>query len=308
MEEEIVVIEDNNIEEINIEEENYSGKPYELPIASKDTLGGIKVGQNLTIDEDGTLNAVVPTKVSDLENDKGFISKVPEEYITETELNEKGYLTEHQDISNLATKNELPTKTSQLENDSNFINSIKTINGQSLIGEGDIVIEGGGGTGSGGSLEIERITIPSNSGLNEDNPDWVSANFIEVQKCGNICMLNLDGGDGIQLLNGTIKTIAILPEGYRPIKNLGGWIYVMSDNWTNTKQARITVYTTGEVRLIQRTETKMKISQVLGQFAYYVDEPMPIVGENVDISKYATIEDMENTINEAIGVALEGEY
>ena len=30
---------------------------YELPIASQDTLGGIKVGANLTIDEDGTLNA-----------------------------------------------------------------------------------------------------------------------------------------------------------------------------------------------------------------------------------------------------------
>lgn len=57
MEEEIVLMEENDIEEINIEEENYSGKPYELPIASKDVLGGIKVGENLTIDEDGTLNA-----------------------------------------------------------------------------------------------------------------------------------------------------------------------------------------------------------------------------------------------------------
>ena len=30
---------------------------YELPIASTDTLGGIKIGNNLTIDEDGTLHA-----------------------------------------------------------------------------------------------------------------------------------------------------------------------------------------------------------------------------------------------------------
>jgi len=30
---------------------------YSLPIASENTLGGIKVGENLTIDEDGTLNA-----------------------------------------------------------------------------------------------------------------------------------------------------------------------------------------------------------------------------------------------------------
>lgn len=35
------------------------------------------------------------------------------------------------------------TNTSQLNNDSNFINEIKTINGQSLIGQGNIVIEGG---------------------------------------------------------------------------------------------------------------------------------------------------------------------
>lgn len=33
------------------------GSDYELPIASKTTLGGIKVGDNLTIDADGTLNA-----------------------------------------------------------------------------------------------------------------------------------------------------------------------------------------------------------------------------------------------------------
>ena len=33
----------------------------------------------------------VPTKVSDLTNDSGFISTVPAEYITESELNTKGY-------------------------------------------------------------------------------------------------------------------------------------------------------------------------------------------------------------------------
>lgn len=46
----------------------------------------------------------VPTKVSDLANDKNYISSIPSEYITETELNAKGYLTSHQDISGLQTK------------------------------------------------------------------------------------------------------------------------------------------------------------------------------------------------------------
>lgn len=36
---------------------NVGGSSYKLPIASETTLGGIKVGNNLTIEEDGTLNA-----------------------------------------------------------------------------------------------------------------------------------------------------------------------------------------------------------------------------------------------------------
>lgn len=88
-------------------------------------------------------NIDVPTKLSDLANDVPFVSqgefnslyntvnskqdnisdledirqgaslgmtalqKVPDEYITETELDSKGYLTEHQDVSHLATKEEV---------------------------------------------------------------------------------------------------------------------------------------------------------------------------------------------------------
>ena len=49
----------------------------------------------------------VPTNVSAFANDKGYLTSIPSEYITETELNNKGYLTQHQDISNLATKSEV---------------------------------------------------------------------------------------------------------------------------------------------------------------------------------------------------------
>ena len=51
----------------------------------------------------------------------------------------------------------IPTFTSQLENDSNFVSSdnLKTINGESLIGEGDITISGGGGSSSGSGAYAE---------------------------------------------------------------------------------------------------------------------------------------------------------
>ena len=49
----------------------------------------------------------IPIKLSELENDMGFLMEVPDEYITEDELNNKNYLTEHQDISHLALKSEI---------------------------------------------------------------------------------------------------------------------------------------------------------------------------------------------------------
>ena len=52
---------------------------------------------------------IVPTKVSQLENDNNYLTSIPEEYVTDTELNAKGYLTEHQDLSAYALKTEIPT-------------------------------------------------------------------------------------------------------------------------------------------------------------------------------------------------------
>lgn len=46
----------------------------------------------------------IPTKTSQLENDSRFLTSVPSEYITETELNAKRYLTQHQDISGKVDK------------------------------------------------------------------------------------------------------------------------------------------------------------------------------------------------------------
>lgn len=72
----------------------------------------------------------VPTKISAFTNDSGYLTSIPSEYITETELNAKGYLTKHQDISG---------KQDKLVSGTN----IKTINGTSLLGSGDLTIEAG---------------------------------------------------------------------------------------------------------------------------------------------------------------------
>ena len=47
---------------------------------------------------------MIPTKTSQLTNDSGYITSIPSEYITENELNAKGYLTEHQSLDNYVAK------------------------------------------------------------------------------------------------------------------------------------------------------------------------------------------------------------
>ena len=69
------------------------------------------------------------------------LQSVPSEYVTETELNNKGYLTSVPDT--YALKSEIPdisVKQDTLVSGTN----IKTINGESILGSGNITIEGGG--------------------------------------------------------------------------------------------------------------------------------------------------------------------
>ena len=69
----------------------------------------------------------IPTKTSQLANDSNYLTAIPSEYVTESELNAKGYLTQHQSLTDYAKKSDIPTvptKTSQLTNDSNFLTTI----------------------------------------------------------------------------------------------------------------------------------------------------------------------------------------
>ena len=58
---------------------------------------------------DYALKTDIPTNVSDFTNDAGYITMIPDEYVTEAELESKGYLTDHQDLSAYALKTEIPS-------------------------------------------------------------------------------------------------------------------------------------------------------------------------------------------------------
>ena len=63
--------------------------------AQVNVLESVKVNGAVLTATDKTVDISVPTKTSDLTNDSGYITSIPSEYITESELNAKGYLTNY---------------------------------------------------------------------------------------------------------------------------------------------------------------------------------------------------------------------
>lgn len=180
----------------------------EQPIASADTLGGVKVGTGLSINPEGVLSADSPEwnnisgKPEDIVNiterlaskldtvtynsekanfatkdelnskadasaiadmatqtwvqGQGYLTEVPSDYVTNSELTEglagkqdKGDYALKSDLNTLATKEELATKAdaSALSSKQDTLVSgtnIKTINGETILGAGDITIQAGG--------------------------------------------------------------------------------------------------------------------------------------------------------------------
>ena len=141
-------------------------------IAKVATSGDIDLSNYVTKDtvytkaQTDALIPSVPSKVSQLENDSNYLSSIPEEYVTDTELNAKGYLTQHQDLSAYALKTEIPTVPSldgyaTTEYVNNAIANIPTTDLSNYYTksetysktEVDTLVANSGGSSSGGTTE-----------------------------------------------------------------------------------------------------------------------------------------------------------
>ncbi len=153
MEQEIILEKETKEASINIETEKVIGLSDYNAMLNKPKINNVILSDEKTLDDLGIqekgeyANATdVPTKVSQLENDKGFLTKIPDEYVTEQELDDKGFLTEHQDISHLAKKDELHSHSNKKvldnitqesidnwNNKSDFSGNYKDLNGKPNI-------------------------------------------------------------------------------------------------------------------------------------------------------------------------------
>ena len=123
----------------------------------------------LQIKEEGVIYVItdaaeiaIPTKLSELENDKGYLTEIPSEYITDTELNTT--------IAPLIINVTQGVNSVEVEKYNKAKNTIyyKTINGESIIGEGNIEIEGGGGSGT---INIKELTQAEYNALTSYDDD-----------------------------------------------------------------------------------------------------------------------------------------
>ena len=148
-------------------------------IAKVATSGDIDLSNYVTKDtvytkeQTDALIPSVPSKVSQLENDSNYLSSIPEEYVTDTELNAKGYLTSHQDLSAYALKTEIPTVPSldgyaTTEYVNNAIANVPTTDLSNYYTkaetysktEVDTLVANSGGSSSGGTTEPTTPPTP----------------------------------------------------------------------------------------------------------------------------------------------------
>ena len=122
---------------------------------------------------------VIPTKTSELTNDSGFLTEhqplktINNESIVGTgNIEIEGFSGDYNDLTN---KPAIPTKTSELTNDSGFLTeqTLKTINGESLVGTGNIEIGGGSGRNVWYGSQAQFDAIPD-SELDQETDYYIS--------------------------------------------------------------------------------------------------------------------------------------
>ena len=138
----------------------------------------------------------IPTKTSQLTNDSNFISSIPSEYVTEAELEAKGYSTFSGSYNDLTNKPTIPTKTSQLTNDSRYLTEIPSeyakltdLNGyatETFVNEAI----------ANAKFDSDNIDLSKYAPI--DNPNFTTAISMDRDKDSTVGVRSVALGDGVR--------------------------------------------------------------------------------------------------------------
>lgn len=169
--------------------ENYYTK-YQIDKMLEEIESGITSGCCITPEEvdekiDDAISGITPCDLSDYYTKEEVDALIPEVpslsgYATEQWVLDKHYIT-GVDLSDYATKEEIPTvptSNTAFTNDAGYLTEhqpIKTINGNSLIGTGDIEIGTGGTISIDSELSLESVNPVENKVITEALNDKLDA-------------------------------------------------------------------------------------------------------------------------------------
>ena len=213
---------------------------YTLPIASDSQLGGVMIGEGLSI-SDGKINVLnndivwddiqnkptIPTKVSQLQNDSGYLTEHQDlsEYALKTDLhkhtnknvldtitqekidgwnNKSDFSGSYNDLSDKPT---IPTKTSQLTNDSGYLTS------ENLPDE--YILPSATSSSLGGVIVGDGLSVNSNGVISSNHIDDI-INNLKLSYDSSTGTVNLTYNNNII----SSITIEVSKNNYSIINNL----------------------------------------------------------------------------------------
>lgn len=171
-------------------------------------------GDNIDITDDVISVTGMPTNLSDLNDDVGYVTQLELADVYDT----------------------IPTDVSQLNNDSGYLTSsdFKTINNQSIVGSGNINIQGGGGSYTAGAniditndvISVTGITVPTKtSDLTNDS------NYVASTNLKTINTQSIVGSGNINIPSG-VSVSSLTQDEYdelTPEEKANGTIWIITD-------------------------------------------------------------------------------
>lgn len=286
---------DDMVDFIKEHKEELRGKDGYTPIKGVDYFDG--KDYVLTEDDKEDISKLVevnvPTKVSDLVNDSGYLTSIPEEYVTETEL-EDNYLTSEadptvpnyvksiteSDISNwnnksdfsgsytdLTDKPTMPTKVSELENDEGYQTEGQVYDIAYQAAEGWYLDVGNGYIADYAPTKEELESVS----------EAVEENYQNIESLSETV-----GGQGIQLENidGAIHNLGeSIDEKIAIVEQMFG------DYYSKTEAVEHIHYVIHD-HLLAYTYSHEDINAMLGQYitdvSNLIDENLELLGGEVD--------------------------
>ena len=196
----------------------------------ENVLGAVARVNGVTPDDGGNVVIAIPSKVSDLTNDSGYLTAVPDEYITEAELNNKNYALK----SELPDVSDVTSRVTALEDKTSIIDSAKRISTSRITATQGLFAQ------SKIQLTTTQLAVGSGFSVNTNNGNLTTSGSVTATGgfVGNLtgnadtATKTMQDGDG-NVITATYAVKAEIPTKVSQLENDSGYLTEFSEIYVN---------------------------------------------------------------------------